>query len=108
MCVVMGVFVFVLALDGVKGWLVGWVCMLLWYVCAHISIIITLNDYQQIVSINLLPYRIMNSELNSSVVHESFEFSDSDTTISSSSISLPVNGNERDGQIIWIPIVSPI
>lgn len=71
--------------------LVGWVCnVYAFMVCVRpISIIITLNDYQQIVIINLLPYRIMNSELNSSVVQESFEFSDSDTIISSSSISLP-------------------
>lgn len=82
-----GVDVYV-SLERVRGWLLGWVCMLSWYVCP-ISIIITINGYQQIVIINLLPYRIMNSELNSSVVHESFEFSDSDTTISSSSISLP-------------------
>ena len=36
-----------------------------------------------------LPYRIINSELNSSVVHDSLLSSDSDTIISSSSISLP-------------------
>lgn len=38
----------------------------------------------------LLPYRMINSELNSSVVHESLLSSDSETIISSSSISLPV------------------
>lgn len=56
---------------------------------------ISIKRYQQIV-INLLPYRIMNSELNSSVVQESFEFSDSDTIISSSSISLPVKTKHRN------------
>lgn len=34
---------------------------------------------------------MMNSELNSSVVHESLLSSDSDTIISSSSISLPMS-----------------
>lgn len=75
----------------------GWLGVYAFMVCFPNFNHKTLNGYQQNCHyfINLLPYRIMNSELNSSVVHESFEFSDSDTTISSSSISLPVNKQKK-------------